>query len=129
MDSISNLLTQIKNAASHKKETVLFPYSAYIGNILALLEKEKFVASVATRGKKLNKQFEITLRYAEDGAPAITGVRRLSKPSRRLYRSAGELRPVRSGYGKLFLSTPKGVRTDVLARRERVGGEALFEIW
>jgi small subunit ribosomal protein S8 len=56
-------------------------------------------------------------------------VKRVSKPSRRVYKKASELRPVKNGYGSLILSTPKGILTDVTARKDKVGGEALFEIW
>lgn len=98
---------------------------------MAIAEKLKeagFVSAVERKGKKIRKNLDITLKY-KDGEHAIAGVKRISKPGRRLYKNSREIIPVRYGYGALILSTPKGVLTDKEARKEKVGGEALFEIW
>jgi small subunit ribosomal protein S8 len=99
---------------------------------LAIAEKLRdagYVCAVEKKGKKVRKTLDVTLKYDESGKHAITGVKRISKPGRRLYKSAHEIHPVRYGHGALVLSTPKGVLTDREARKEHVGGEALFEIW
>lgn len=92
----------------------------YIGNI------DKRATKTAT-GKKTNT-LGISLLY-KNGRPVIAGSKRISKPSRRMYMSVREIRPVKRGYGLLVLSTPAGILTGKEAREKRVGGEALFEIW
>jgi len=99
---------------------------------LAIVEKLKdagFVKAVEKKGKKVKKVLDVALKYDEAGQPQIQGVRRISKPGRRMYRSVREIVPVRYGHGALVLSTPKGVMTDTEARKAKIGGEALFEIW
>jgi small subunit ribosomal protein S8 len=93
------------------------------------LEQVGFIASVEKSGKKVRKNIEVTLMYEKNGLPTISGVKRVSKPGRRLYRGFKEIVPVRYGTGTLVLSTPKGILTDTEARKEKVGGETLFEIW
>ena len=80
------------------------------------------------KGKKINKFLEIRLIY-ENGRPKIAGVERVSRLSRRMYYGVRDIRPVVSGYGSLVLTTTKGILNDAEARKERVGGEALFKIW
>ena len=128
MDSIANLITNIKNASDVGKETVVLPYSKMKASILELLEKEGFVKSSAKRGKKIHKSLEISLAYDEYG-PRIKGVERVSKLSKRLYGGASSLRPVKQGHGVMVVSTSKGIMTDSDARKQNVGGELLFKIW
>ncbi|HYC34455.1 MAG TPA: 30S ribosomal protein S8, partial [Candidatus Paceibacterota bacterium] len=80
------------------------------------------------KGKKVVKTLEVELMY-EEGKPRITDVERVSKFSRRVYQGAKDLKPVRNGYGIMVLTTPKGILSDKTARKEKVGGEALFKIW
>ena len=97
---------------------------------MAVAEKLKdagFIEHVEKKGKKVKKTIDVTLKY-NDGAPKIQGVKRVSKPGRRLYRGARDVVSVRYGHGALILSTPKGVMTDKEARTAKVGGEALFEM-
>ena len=89
----------------------------------------KGAPKVDKKGKKVRKTLDVMLKYVEKGVPVIHGARRISKPGRRVYKKAHEIMPVRYGHGALLLSTPKGVMTDKEARKEKVGGEALFEIW
>jgi small subunit ribosomal protein S8 len=95
--------------------------------ICSLLEKENFIKSVARRGKK-SKMIEVTLFY-NGKFPRVRGVKRISKSSRRIYKKVSDLHPVKNGYGVLVVSTPKGILTDKEARKQKVGGEAMFEIW
>ena len=99
---------------------------------LAIVEKLKaigLVGGIEKKGKKVKKTLDITLKYDAAGKPVINGAKRVSKPGRRLYRSVDQIIPVRYGHGHLILSTPKGIKTGLEARKEKVGGEALFEIW
>ncbi len=122
-DPISDFLVRLQNASLVKKGSVTLPYSAVKHAIAKVLEKEGYLASVA----KKNNLLTVELKYA--GRPAISGVKRISKPSRRMYLGVRDIRPVKRGHGLLVLSTPKGVVTGKEAQVARVGGEALFEIW
>ncbi|MEO8637539.1 MAG: 30S ribosomal protein S8 [Candidatus Taylorbacteria bacterium] len=128
MDPIANFITQIKNAGEAGKETVVLPYSKFKNAITDVLEKEGFIKAQAKKGKKINKSIEITLLY-EGKTPKIRGVERVSMPSKRIYYGASELHSVKSGLGRLILSTSRGILSERQARKEKVGGEALFKIW
>ncbi len=127
-DPITDMLNRIKKGKEATKEQVSVPYSNFKYEIAKILEKEKFVASVEKKGRKSNKFFEITLKY-ENKVPAISGIKRVSKPGRRLYLPAKGLRKVKDGYGMAIISSPKGLMNNKQARRNKVGGEVLFEIW
>ncbi len=127
-DSISNFITQLQNASLAGKATVVFPHSNLIASIADVLVAKGFIKSVSKKGKKVQKSLEIELASV-NGKPRISGVLRLSKPSKRLYRGYTEIYPVKQGYGMLIVSTPKGILSDDDARREKVGGEILFTIW
>jgi small subunit ribosomal protein S8 len=128
-DPISDFIVRLVNAGAVKKASILLPHSALKQSIAETLEKAGFVGVVEKKGKKVKKTLEVGLLYKEDGSPRISGVKRISKPGRRMYTTAGKIVPVRYGYGNLILSTPKGILTDKEARKENVGGESLFEIW
>lgn len=129
MDTIANMLTSIKNAQAVKKETVSIPYSKIKMEVANLLLKENFISGADHKGKKSNKIISINLKYLEDGSPAISGLKRVSKPSKRVYVPANGMRPVKNGYGAMILTTPKGVMTNKEARKEKVGGEVICEVW
>ncbi|MEK7134317.1 MAG: 30S ribosomal protein S8 [Patescibacteria group bacterium] len=128
MDPISNMLNSIKNAGAVKLPSVVVPHSNLCFAVAELLAREGYVASVAKKGKKTRKYIEVGVSYV-GARPRVTGVQRLSKPSRRMYMGVRDMRPVRQGYGLLVLSTPKGLMTGSEARKEHVGGEVLFKIW
>ena len=128
MDSISDMIVQIRNASDARKESVVLPYSKLKLAILDVLLKEGFVKSFGKKGKKVVKFIDVTLSYEND-QPKIHGVQRISKSSRRVYQKSKDIRGVKNGFGILVLSTPKGIMSDKTARAEKVGGEALFKIW
>lgn len=128
-DPIGDFIVRLKNAGAVGKETVSVPYSKLKHAVAEKLRERGYVASVAKRGRKAKKFLDVELVYGASRVHKITGVRRLSKPGRRLYASVRELRPVKFGKGVLILSTPKGILTGEEARKSRVGGETLFEIW
>jgi small subunit ribosomal protein S8 len=107
---------------------VLIPYSNLKFAIASKLSEKGFVKSPLKKGKKVAKFLEIGLIY-NDGVARISDVERLSKPSKRIYIGASEIRPVKQGYGSLILSTPNGILSDDEARKAKVGGEILFKIW
>jgi small subunit ribosomal protein S8 len=129
MDKISNLIINIKNSSRVEKEHASVPFSKYKMEIATLLEKEGFIKSVAKKGKKIKKTIEMEIAYDEKGNSKVTDVQRISKPSKRIYMGAKDIKPVKGGRGILVVSTPKGIMTDKQARKENVGGEILFKIW
>lgn len=128
-DTIGDFLVRLKNAGVVKKASVSVPYSSLKYAIAEKLKDSGFVKTIEKKGKKAHKTIDVVLKYGEDGLPVIQGVKRISKPGRRLYHSVRDIMPVRYGHGVLVLSTPKGIKTGSEARKEKVGGEALFEIW
>jgi small subunit ribosomal protein S8 len=127
-DTISNLIISLKNAQKAKHTEVTFLYSNIQLAILEVLKKEGFIAGVEKTGKDLKKKIIATLKY-EDGAPAITDVKRISKQSKRMYVGHKDLKSVRNGYGITVLSTPQGVMSNKQAFKLKVGGEILFTMW
>ncbi len=128
-DKVSNLIIKIKNAGKASQQTITFPYSKFVESILVVLEKEGYVKSFSKKGKKIGKSFDIEIAYEEDGSPKVSDAKRVSKLSHRIYRGSDSMRSVKSGYGIQIVSTPKGVLSSVEARKEKVGGEVLFELW
>lgn len=128
MDSISNIIIIMKNGSLADKESVLVPYSKMKSAIGECLKKAGFVTDVSKKIKKGAPMLEIELTYI-DQKPKITEVERISKQSRRVYFGVKDIHPVRNGRGLLVLSTPKGILSGKDAKREQVGGEALFKVW
>ena len=128
-DPVADLIIRVKNAGAVKKASVSIPYSSFKMAIAEKLKEAGFVKAIDKKGKKVKKMIDIMLKYDEQGVHIIRGVKRISKPGRRLYRGAHQIMPVRYGHGALVLSTPKGILIDKEARKQKVGGEALFEIW
>ncbi len=124
----TNLLTHIKNAQGVKKETVKTPYSVMDERILDALVKSKFIAGFEKKGRNPKRYLEINLLYKND-SPAITGIKFVSLPSRHIYKKYSQLKPIKQGYGVSIISTPKGIMSDAQAKKEKVGGEVLFNIW
>ncbi|MEK7106781.1 MAG: 30S ribosomal protein S8 [Patescibacteria group bacterium] len=128
-DTIGDFIIRLKNAGAIKKETISVPFSALKLAVAEKLRDAGYVKSIDKKGKKVKKTLDVVLKYDSEGVHIIHGVKRISKPGRRMYRSVYEIMPVRYGHGALILSTPKGILTGKEARKENVGGEALFEIW
>lgn len=128
MDTISEMLTRIKNAQAVSKKTVTVPYSKVNYEIAKILEREGFVEEVKKRGKTI-KKISIFLKYNDRETPKIKEIKRVSKPSRRIYLKYKDIYYPKCGYGLLILSTPKGILTAKEAKRLKVGGEVLCEIW
>lgn len=128
-DPISDFIIRLKNGSDAKKTVVSVPYSKFVDNVAHALKKAGYVESVEKKGKDLDRTLEISMLYAAGSGPRIHGVERISKSSRRVYQKATDIRTYRSGFGNTFYSTPKGVLTDIEAKRVKVGGEVLFKIW
>lgn len=118
----------MKNGSLAGKESVSFPYSKMKNAIVECLRKAGYVSEISKKVKMGQPVLEVNLIYA-DKKPKITGVERISKQSRRVYFGMKDIHAVRNGSGLLVLSTPKGILSGKDARKEQVGGEALFRIW
>jgi len=129
MDPIADMLTSIRNAQAARKETVSVPYSKIKMEIAKVLAKEKFIKEADHKGKKINKTIDIVLNYDSLSRPAITSLKRVSKPSRRIYSPSSKIKKIRQGFGFQILSTPRGILSGKEARREKIGGEVICEVY
>ncbi|MBI2463307.1 MAG: 30S ribosomal protein S8 [Candidatus Spechtbacteria bacterium] len=127
-DPIADMLNRIKNASILHHEVVKIPYSKVKGQLADLLLEEGFLAGVDRKKDGVRKYLVINLRY-EGGASAVNGVARISKPGRRMYVKAAEVKPVKHGYGCAVISTSKGLMTDKRAREKGLGGEFFCKVW
>mgnify|MGYP003431535126 CR=1 FL=1 len=127
MDQIANMLIAIKNGGLVKKSSVIIPSSKMKVAILELLKNEGYIKTYKVQGDT-KPTIEIVLEYVK-GSPRINGVTRVSKQSKRVYAGVSDITSFKYGHGMRVLSTPKGILSDKLARKEQVGGEVLFTIW
>jgi small subunit ribosomal protein S8 len=128
-DPIADFLTRIRNAHMVKQETVEIPHSRMKAEIARILQEEGYVQNVAERGSGVGRRLVITLKYGPDGRRGITGLRRMSRPGRRVYRKQTSIPRVLDGLGVAILSTSQGILTDHQARRRGVGGEVLCFVY
>ena len=135
MDPISNMLTAVRNAVAKRKEKVDVPFSNIKANIVKVLKEEGFVSSYRVLDPKTDKTLDrrgvirIALKYTQDKKPVIVGIRRSSRPGLRVYRAHDEIPKVRAAFGVTIMSTSKGLLTGEQAKREKVGGEVLCQVW
>ncbi len=127
-DSISDLLTRIRNAGRAMLPEVSMPHSKMKESIAKVLKREGYVADVSVDGAKATKTIKIKLKYQGRKA-VIEGLRRISSPGLRRYTGSQDVPRVRAGMGISILSTSEGIMTGAQARKKNVGGELLCEIW
>lgn len=128
-DPIADMLTRIRNALKAKKPEVVIPASKMKLEIARILRKEGYISDFQFIDDGKQGLIKIFLKYTLDGEPAISGLKRVSKPGGRIYVSKDKLPRVLNGLGIAIVSTPKGVLTDREARRLGVGGEVVCYIW
>jgi small subunit ribosomal protein S8 len=128
-DSIADMLTRIRNTILIKGEKVDIPASKMKVEIAKILKEEGFIKSYKIIRDKKQGILRITLKYAPDNTPLISGLQRISKPGRRVYVGKSEIPKVMGGVGIAILTTPKGILSDKECRKEGVGGEVLCYIW
>jgi small subunit ribosomal protein S8 len=128
-DSIGDMLSRIRNAATARMETVDIPHSRMKEEIAKVLKEEGFIGRIETPTKTGKKVIRITLKYRPNKERAITELRRVSKPGRRVYVGLRSIPKVLSGFGTAILSTQQGIMTDSDARAKKVGGEVLCYVW
>ena len=128
-DPISDMLARLRNGALARHDRVEMPHSFLKQHIAEVLKGEGFVDDVRTSESEGPKTLTVVLRYGRSKESAIDGVRRVSTPGRRVYVRFDRIPRVRSGMGVSILSTSKGVMTDKEAKKQRIGGELLCEVW
>jgi small subunit ribosomal protein S8 len=128
-DPVADLLTRIRNANIAYKDDTLAPVSKQSRAILEILEQEGYITGFSQEGEGVHQAFRVQLKYGPRKQRTITGIRRVSKPGRRIYRGRGNLPRVMGGLGIAIVSTSKGVMTDRSAAKEGIGGEILAYVW
>jgi len=135
LDSITDMLNRIRNGQAVLKEAVSVPYSNINYEIAKILEENKFVGKIDKKGKKDKRLIDIDLKYEADSDnrqkknPIITNIKRISKPGKRIYRGYNEIKMTTGSGGIVIVSTPKGLMTGKDARKKKLGGEVIAEIW
>lgn len=128
-DPIADMLTRIRNAIMVRHDSVLVPASKIKLSIARILKEEGFITDYEVVKGKPHREIKIQLRYLDDDKPAISGLKRVSKPGLRVYLQKREIPRVYGGLGIAILSTPDGVRTGQQAWRQGAGGELLCYVW
>jgi len=130
-DPIADMLTRIRNAQAAKKAEVILPYSKLKYNLAKLMAAEGWLERAEEiSGNQGNwHQLKILLKYAKSGKPAIASLKRVSRPGRRIYASYSQMPYVLNGLGIAIISTSRGLITNKAARRSKIGGEVICEIY
>ena len=128
-DPIADLLTRIRNANRARKDSTDVPWSKLKEAIARVLVDEGFLREVSVNEESGRKILRVALKYDEFRRPVMSGIRRVSRPSLRIYVGGREIPMIRKGLGISVLSTPKGVIADRVARKENVGGEVICSVW
>ena len=129
VDPIADFLTRIRNAQQMQHPQVTMPSSSVKVDLARILKQEGFITDLHVRKAGSHTNLELDLKYDRHGAPVISHLRRVSKRGRRVYAGWRDVGWVRSGLGIWILTTPQGIMTGRQARRARVGGEVLCEVW
>lgn len=128
-DPIADMFSRIKNALNTTAETVDMPHSKIKEEIAKVLVGEGYFAKLDVL-KRMNKKFlRLKLKYAGNKKSVIVGLRRVSRPGRRIYADARSLPRVQAGFGTAIISTSRGVMTDEVARSKKIGGEVICYVW
>jgi len=128
-DPIADMLTRIRNAYRIGRENVEIPASRLKVGIAEVLKREGYITDFARYGDGRQGVLRVYLKYGPRGEKIISNLRRVSKPSRRVYARVDDIPVVRSGLGIAILTTPQGVLSDRECRKRRVGGEVLCAVW
>ena len=128
-DPVADLLTRIRNANIAYKDDLVVPVSKLNEAVLRILQQEGFITSFEREGEGVQQAFRIRLKYGKGRQRTITGLKRVSKPGRRMYVGRDRLPRVLGGLGVAIVSTSQGVMTDKDASRKGIGGEVLAYVW
>lgn len=128
-DPIADMLIRLTTSQAAKKESFEMPFSRMKFEVARILERTGFIKKVDLKVKRLRKPIEITLAYKEEGEPGIHGARRISRPGQRIYGTALDAQKEGKKKGIILISTSKGLMTAGEARKVKMGGEIICEVW
>ncbi|MDQ3018434.1 MAG: 30S ribosomal protein S8 [bacterium] len=127
-DPISDMLTRVRNALAARKGELVMPYSKFKHNLANVLLAEGFISGVNELAGRV-KMLQINLKYDNSGSPVISGIKRVSTPGQRIYLPVTRIPRTNGGYGVTVVSTSRGLLTDKQARKDKVGGEVVCQVW
>ena len=127
-DPIGDMIARIKNAQLRNHKKVQLPSSKFKVKIAEVLKSEGYIIDYKVSQESNKPYLEISLKY-NSGNPVISSIQRVSKPGRRIFSRAGSLPKINNGLGIAIISTPKGVMTDIDARKQKVGGEIICKVF
>ena len=127
-DPIGDMIARVKNAQARKHKRVELPSSKFKSKIADILKNEGFIKDFKVSTEEKKNILSLELKY-HSGNPVISNFERVSKPGRRIFSSADSLPKINNGLGIAILSTPKGVMTDIDARKQKVGGEIICKVF
>jgi small subunit ribosomal protein S8 len=128
-DIIADSITRIRNAGMRRKEVATLLHGKVVEGFLKVLKEKEYIESYKIVEEKGKKSINVVLKYNENDRTVINEITRISKPGRRVYKNASELKSFKNGYGTIVVSTNKGVIANDEACKLNVGGEALFSVW
>ena len=128
-DPVADMLTRLRNASNAHHQSVSMPASKLKKNIAEILKREGYITSWAAESARVGENLTVEMKFGEDRRPAITGIKRVSKPGLRVYARSTELPTVYGGLGIAIMSTSSGLLTDREAQQKGVGGEVLAYVW
>jgi small subunit ribosomal protein S8 len=127
-DPISDMLTRIRNALAARKGELVMPYSKFKHSLANVLLAEGFISGVNELPGRV-KSLQLNLKYDQTGSPVITGIKRVSTPGQRIYLPVARIPRTNGGFGVTVVSTSRGLLTDKQARKDRLGGEVVCQVW
>ncbi|MDR0665645.1 MAG: 30S ribosomal protein S8 [Helicobacteraceae bacterium] len=128
-DIIADSITRIRNAALRRQEATKLLYSKTVESILGVLQAKGYIDSFKADESDVKRYIDVFLKYGDDGKSAIVEIKRVSKPGRRIYVSAKDVKKFKHGFGTIIISTSKGVLSNDDAHAQNAGGEALCTVW
>lgn len=128
-DPVADMLTRLRNASNAHHDSVSMPSSKLKKNIADILKREGYIADWTVESARVGENLNISLKFGQDRRPALSGIKRVSKPGLRVYAKSTELPTVLGGLGIAILSTSSGILTDREADQKGVGGEVLAYVW
>ncbi|MDR2638623.1 MAG: 30S ribosomal protein S8 [Helicobacteraceae bacterium] len=128
-DIIADSITRIRNASLRRQEATKLLYSKTVESILGVLQAKGYIESFKADESEVKRYIDVFLKYDDDGRSAITEIKRVSKPGRRVYTSAKKVKKFKHGFGAIIISTSKGVLSNDDAHAQKAGGEALCSVW
>lgn len=123
------MLTRIRNAYASRKTEVVVPYSNFKHNLAKVLMHGGWIRNFEVGNDSKFKNLQLELKYTAEGQPVISGIQRISKPGQRIYKKTTDIPRVMGGLGTTIVSTSKGLVTAENARKQKIGGEIICQIW